>query len=39
MTKEFDIVELRGEEGFDLGSGINYSMLPTLVLRGGKLYH
>ena len=32
MMKEFEIVEIRVEEGVDRGSGTKYSLLPNLNL-------
>jgi hypothetical protein len=31
MTKEFEIVEIGVEEGFDLGSGIKFSSFSNVV--------
>ena len=37
-TKEFEIVEIEGEEGVDLGSGIKESLLYNVVLQGGNSF-
>ena len=37
MTKEFEIVKIRVEEGVDLGFEIKYSLLPNLMLKGETL--
>jgi hypothetical protein len=36
-TKEFETVEIRVEEGVDLGCGIKDALLPNVVLLGGNL--
>ena len=33
MTKQFDIVDFRVEEGVDLGSKLKYFLLPNMVLH------
>ena len=39
MTQEFEIIEIRVEEGVDLGSTIKDSMLPNMVLWVGGLFN
>ena len=38
MTNQFDIVEIKIEEGVDLGSGIKDFLLPNVVLNGEFFY-
>jgi hypothetical protein len=38
MTKEFKIVEIGVEEGFDLGSGIKISLISNVVSYEGIFY-
>ena len=38
MIKEFEIIEIRVEEGVDLGYGIKDYMLLNLVLYGGNSF-
>jgi hypothetical protein len=35
-TKEFEIVEIKVEEGVDLSYGFKDSLLPNMVLLGGN---
>ena len=37
MTKEFETIEIGVAEGIDLGSIIKDSLLPNVVLRGGRV--
>ena len=38
MPKECQIVEIKVEEGVDIGSGIKDSRIPNVMLQGGNSF-